>query len=353
MTQQRLFILIRAALTDIQSGECHFSEMTVEEWGSLLAYCSNQGLVAVAFAGIERLHIKPPKAQLLYWFRFAEYVKDNYKRQWRGAKAFARLIKEVDAEMLVIKGLSLSKYYPNPAAREFGDLDVYTYDSHVRVNKLVESHNIRVDYWDKHDVFDYAGTHVEHHSYFVGRNSKSGKLMNERLLETIGRHKGVKVADNVYYPTPDFNVLFILSHTIGHMSYEGAILRNVLDFGLFLIKDGDNVHWSEVASVLEETGWITGFNVLVRVVEKVLAIDLSRFYIGMPDEKLSERVLNTILNTKLHQEEDLPIVKRVIKKIRRLSSHKWMYSSGLIPANYWSDYVWGSLKEHLGRPEQF
>lgn len=75
MTQQRLFILIRAALTDIQSGECHFSEMTVEEWGSLLAYCSNQGLVAVAFAGIERLHIKPPKAQLLYWFRFAEYVK--------------------------------------------------------------------------------------------------------------------------------------------------------------------------------------------------------------------------------------------------------------------------------------
>ena len=104
---------------------------------------------------------------------------------------------------------------------------------------------------------------------------------------------------------------------------------------------------------MEETGWITGFNVLVRVVEKVLAIDLSRFYIGMPDEKLSERVLNTILNTKLHQEENLPIVKRVIKKITRLSSHKWMYSSGLIPANYWSDYVWGSLKEHLVRPEQF
>lgn len=69
-----------------------------------------------------------------------------------------------------------------------------------------------------------------------------------------------------------------------------------------------------MSSVLEETKWTTGFNVLVRVVEKVLAIDLSRFYIGIPDEKLSERVLNTILNTKLHQEENLPIVKRVIKK---------------------------------------
>ena len=353
LTYCRLVELLRASLTNNQVNKSPFDVMSVSDWIDLQEYAAQHGVVAVAFAGIERLPIKVPKAQLLYWFGIAEYVKDNYKRQWRGAKAFAHLIQEVDAEMLVIKGLSLSKYYPDPAAREFGDLDVYTYDSHVRVNKLVESHNIRVDYWDKHDVFDYAGTHVEHHSYFVGRNSKSGKLLNERLLETIGRHKGVKVADNVYYPTPDFNVLFILSHTIGHMSYEGAILRNVLDFGLFLIKDGDNVHWSEVASVLEETGWITGFNVLVRVVEKVLAIDLSRFYIGMPDEKLSERVLNTILNTKLHQEENLPIVKRVIKKIRRLSSHKWMYSSGLIPANYWSDYEWGSLKEHLVRPEQF
>lgn len=302
------------------------------------------------------------------WLGQTEYIKSHYEEHVKGAQQMAEVCKEAEADMLVLKGLSLASMYPEPAAREFGDLDIFTFDAHDRVNEAIKTKGIEVEYWDKHDVFNLGNTHVEHHSYFVSKNSKAGKRINEKLLEIVARDKGVKVAENVYYPTPDFDAIFVLCHTIGHMSYEGATLKNVIDYGLVLqhccslegkvLRQAQEpskecLHWDEIASFLKEVKWDVGFNTLTRVAEKVLDVDFSRYYIGAPDETLADKVLDTILDTTLHQEADLPLPKRVIKKTQRLFSHRWMYSSGLIPANFWTDCVWGSLKEHLERPEQF
>jgi len=330
--------------------------MTISEWIMLQEYAAQQGVTAVAFAGLEHSTALPPMDQLMDWLGQAEYVKSHYEIHKNGLNQMDNLCREVNANMLVLKGLSLVDYFPTPQSREFGDLDIYTFNdtgtAHDALNKQIEQKGIKIEYWDRHDVFNCGDTHVEHHSYFLPKRSKTGRYINEVLKDIAHKHS-IHIDSNTYYPNPDFNSLYLLNHTIGHMSYEGATLKNVLDYGLFLRKDGDKVNWDVVRPLMLETGWVVGFNTLIRVAEKVLAEDLSRFYIGTPNEPLVGKVLNTILDTTLHQEADLPLLKRVYAKWQRLYSHKWMYDSGLIPANFWTDCVWGSFKEHIVRPEQF
>lgn len=349
----RLLSLLHVALTGDAIDRRLFDGICESEWVELQSFSIQQGVSAIAFAGIERSNLSLPIPLLMDWIGQTEYVKSYHDIHLKGTEAVAALVKETGGSMLVLKGLSLASMYPDPKVREFGDLDVFTFDAHDRVNDVVKAHGVDVEFWDKHDVFNYGGVHVEHHSYFVSKNSKAGKRVNERLLEIIARDMGVKVAENVYYPTPEFNAIFLLNHTIGHMSYEGATLKNILDYGLFLMNDGDKVEWSFVRSILEETGWDVGFNALTRVSEIVLGVDFSKYYIGTQKEELALRVLDTVLDTTLHKETEYKLPKRIIKKTQRLFSHRWMYTSGLIPANFWTDCVWGSLKEHIERPEQF
>jgi hypothetical protein len=41
---------------------------------------------------------------------------------------FARLMEEKGLHTLVLKGIAVSTYYPNPLHREFGDLDCYLFE---------------------------------------------------------------------------------------------------------------------------------------------------------------------------------------------------------------------------------
>ena len=336
-----------------------------EEWREIFSFVSQQGVSAIALLGIENFGMKPPHSILMKWIGVKLIVQRNFLNQQEGCRQLVALCKEERVNMLVLKGMSLTDFCPDPSIREFGDLDVFSFPKgkakvdfrvnekiHDSVNRLVEGRGFAVEYWDMHDVFNYGSVHVEHHSYFVNKNSKSGRRINEVLMGMVSEEKCIKVVDGLYYPSHDFNAIYLLVHTIGHMSYEGATLKNVLDYGMFLMHYGEKVNWNDVISIFKETGWTVGFNTLVRVVEKVLDVNFSCYYIGQPNEELSVKVLNLILETRLHQEVNLSLIKRVVMKTRRLFSHKWMYDCGLIPANFWTECLWGSVKEHLVRPSQ-
>lgn len=48
--------------------------------------------------------------------------------------------------MLILKGVSLGKYYPNPALRPYGDFDMYLFAKYDQANKLVDQADIEVNY---------------------------------------------------------------------------------------------------------------------------------------------------------------------------------------------------------------
>ena len=326
-------------------------------WDTLFNYARQQCVSAIIFSVFENQCIKPPLEILLKWYVQVELIKSNFEKQQKGCQEVEALCNEANANMFVFKGLSLVNYYLNPACREFGDLDIFTFNSsgsaHEKVNCLLESKGVRINYWDKHDVFNFGGIHVEHHSYFVNNDSKSGRRINDILIHMVVGGDCVKVRDNLFFPTPDFNAIYLMVHSIEHMSYEGITLKNALDYGSFLMHDGDKVHWEKVNAILKETGWNIGFDAWVRVVEKVLDIDFSHFYIDCPNESLADKMFSAMLDFKQHDDLKCSLIKRILMKVRRVFSHKWLFDHGVIPASFWKDAIWPSLKTHIKHPSQF
>lgn len=364
MIQKRLLSLIRTSLIDTPVDANLFEGMSVEDWNSLQEYALQQGVSAIAFDGVEKSNMKVPKQALVQWYAVCENIKYNYKKRAKSVRAMLELLKEADVDMLIFKGISLAKLYPNHKAREFGDIDFYTLprhssqtikEAHDVVNKLVEEQGVKIDYIDKHDVFDYYGSHFEHHNYFVGNDSKSGKDINKYLLNLLKEDKGVAMKDGLYYPSIEFNAIFLMIHSTKHLANEGATLKQIIDWGMFLRNidlESNDVQLNKIKTILEETGWNKGFTTLTAVAERVLGVDFSHFYLTSPNKYLVDKVYNEITNTILHEEKNHKLFVRFYKKAHRLLSRRWVYSEGLIPANFWTSSFLSSLIEHVENPHE-
>lgn len=66
-----------------------------------------------------------PMDQLMDLLGQAEYQKTHYQSQFETAQKFAKALKAKGVEMNVLKGISFSTYYDQPALRECGDCDYY------------------------------------------------------------------------------------------------------------------------------------------------------------------------------------------------------------------------------------
>ncbi len=328
-----------------------FQNMKEEDWNELFELSSCQGINAIALMGVEKGHLRPEIEVLYNWIGAVAYNKTYYDNHVKAVKSLSRQIKVAQAEMMILKGISLSMYYPDPAAREFGDIDIYTYGADGIVNRVIESKGIKINKGPVHDEFDFENEHIEHHKLFVSNYSRLSKKVNEYLLSLTKDNKGT-LHDGVYYPCPDFNVIFLLRHTMKHFTGEGVTLRQILDWGLFLDKEGKSVNWNSVRPFLIETKMDTAFNVITRIAEIVYGLKFDSYYISDPNESLTNKVLDEIVITTLHAELGYSMPVRAFKKAKRVLARRWLYTSGIIPDRFWRDFMWWTIKGHIFNPKQ-
>lgn len=344
--------LIRCFLFGNPVNEKFFRNLSVQDWSSIKNFASLQGVAAITFNGIQKSAIRPPKSILIYWLGQAEYIKKSYLRHYNACKNLCGLYSKYGINIMVMKGLSLTPYYPSPECREFGDMDIYTYSKHEEANKVFIDMGVSIEYDDKHDMFTFGSVYVEHHKMFINNNSKQARLLN-KYLEKEGAIQNCSIHELGFLkPNANFNAVFLLRHMIEHFAYEGLTIKNILDWGLFLIKDGSFIDRVKVAEILIRSKHMKAFNVFVAVAEHFLNIKLSAHYFELPDKKIVNRVVAEIMETKLHVESDSPFFKRIIGKTKRKLSHKWMFDCGLIPDNFWISAVMWSLISHIKHTNQ-
>ena len=165
-------------------------------------------------------------------------------------------MEEKGLHTLVLKGIAVSSYYPNPLHREFGDLDCYLFEGTVdnirwgsgyeKGNLLAEdlgAHVHRGHYKHSHVIFKKQ--EIENHQYFLSiRGSKANKALEKQLrkcVETKGFH--AKEGTALLCPNADFNALFLMAHAMNHFLYESVKVRHLLDWALFMKAEQENVDW--------------------------------------------------------------------------------------------------------------
>ena len=322
-------------------------------WNYIYSFAERHSLVGILFSGIERLpkDMLPEIDLLVNWYGQSEHIKSINIKQKQSSQNLFRIAKNQGCDFCIMKGLAISLLYPNPEYRGYGDIDIFIYGNYQIFEKSIKDCGIKIVTGPKHDEFAFEGVHVELHKYYINNSSRVGKTLNQYLNKVSRIELCSRSECGWAIPNFNFNVVFLLRHMCVHLATEGMTLRNVLDYALLLLKEGEKINWDEVISVLKKTKMDCAFDTMVGVAEKVLDVDFSIYYIGKPVQRLIDRVLDEVMNVNLHAESRYPLFKRIIIKTKRLFSHKWMYDSGLLPDSFWTEVVWGSIKDHIKRPK--
>lgn len=252
--EKMLFALLKAALHGDAGTEVCWKSCTDEDWQQCYKLASTHGVMALAWDGIALQNdgCVPPRALKLTWGLAVQSYEEKYERYCGTVADLQDFYAQNNIAMVQLKGVGLSTYYPVPAHREGGDIDIYTWSavksiiSDQEANRLADELmkkqgiDVETDHSPKHSNFYYKGIPVENHKTFLDVfRYKLAAPMNE-LLHTLLNPREVKLCGGIYQvhiPSPEFNALFLTFHAAQHFG-NGIRLHHLLDWAFLLKKYG-------------------------------------------------------------------------------------------------------------------
>ena len=333
-----LFVSLRVALFGEKIDITPFTQLSEEKWMGLYRMSVQQGVLAIVFEAVKQLptECQPPRSIKLQWALGTETIENRFKVQHKTSSQLANIWAEREIKTIVMKGLAMGTYYPNPAHRECGDLDCFlttgdtpiTSDGYELGNQLCEQIGAKVerDYY-KNSHIKYRGLMVENHCFFLPvRGSRKVKALERHLREVALRGSTSFVPETkLIVPSADFNALFLTMHALNHFLVEGIKLRHILDWALLLKAEQENINWKEFYE------WADKMH-LTRFADAMTAICVEHFGLQVTNPAIhtsspyAERILrDTIQNSDGIHNKGYSAWKSRFMQIRNRLSFAWKY----------------------------
>ena len=126
-----LFALLRKALHP-EREEPKLRSLQLD-WPALYRLAANQGVLALAWDGVERAVAAgdlvqeqlPDRMLKIKWALAVEAIEKRHKRQLACVQRMDEVLHEARESVMLFKGVSLAQFYPVPHHRECGDIDIY------------------------------------------------------------------------------------------------------------------------------------------------------------------------------------------------------------------------------------
>lgn len=342
-------------------------------WQEVKDLAAKQGLSAVVLDGIDNLpdYRRPSKDFLLEWI--AETLQGYEYRYDLYLKAIAELAGFYNRhgfKMMVLKGYACSLDWLKPNHRPCGDIDIWLFGKQREADSLlVKEKNVEIDSsHHHHTVFIWRDFSVENHYDFISVYHHMSHARLEKLFKELGDEYNIKESNNnnsggmgiqsvnvcgekVYLPSPDLHALFLLKHTMLHFVSGEINLRQIVDWGFFVEKHGNDVDWKWLLDVLEEYGMTPAFNIFNAICVEDLGFDASFFPQIQFSPIVKERALNEILYAESTNNGPKGFFSHLKYRYRRWKASSWKhdlcYKESMTSAFWYG--VWG----HIIKPKSF
>ena len=236
-----LYNLLKLAVSD------NDSSLILENSCSAKVYslAVSQGIVGIAFVGLRKyMEIHGIKKENLgesvkayeRWFATAASIILNHDKISHLQGKMSKYLQEEGIKALVLKGLSISKYYDNASLRCFGDLDIYSPTDYDKLDKVLKSisTNFSVDYY-RHSECMVNGVMVENHRYLTDVRGQSRFYKLENFLQDEASASLASIVDGgLYYANECFSFVFFVYHALSHFLYEKLSLKFLVDWCVML-----------------------------------------------------------------------------------------------------------------------
>lgn len=373
-TRNILFAVLKAGLSRDESLDTEGFRTLFDasggrpDWKAVYRLASAQGVLAVAWDGVQRLvdagaldsGMQPDRNTMLQWVYNVQVIEQRYERQRRSIAELAGFYAGHDIRMMLLKGYGLSLCYPVPEHRPCGDIDIWLYGEQERADELLRREKgieVREDK-HHHTIFFVNGVLVENHYDFLNVHAHISNRGLETVLQELAKSGSAEThVDSgegqtaVWLPPADFNALFLLRHAAVHYAAVNIGLRHVVDWAMFVAEYGGQVDWVRLERTAVEYNMHRFLYCLNEIAVKCTGLD-EELFPKLPHDELAGRVLEDILSPEFSEQPPEGTLWRLnIYKVRRWWANRWkhriVYREGLLKTFFVQIY------SHILKPKSF
>lgn len=295
-----LFDLIQVAIG--QRTELSYSP-SKDEWFSLYNEATKQSVVGVAFEGVQKLPKEqwPPQALLFEWIGVSEQIKQQNRLLNKRTSEVSKLFEDAGFRSCILKGQGNAIMYPNPYSRTSGDVDIWVDGDRKTIHDFVVSMVKNAEDGDMHitmPVFNDVMVEVHYKPRYMNTPRYDRCLMRffDEYRDVQFEHKVDLPGDvgQIAVPTAEFNIVYQMSHLMGHFFVEGIGLRQFIDYYYVLKAYKNEEHRFDQTLVLQQTGMMKFAKGVMWVEKNCLGIE-DDCMIVQPDEKIGKLILHEML----------------------------------------------------------
>lgn len=313
------FTLLRLSLYEGRFDNSRvFANAKNTDWEQLFALAIRQGTVLLTYGGLQYLpaEVQPPRKLKLRWCANVIKGSERHDRYERVLAKLSHLFSANDIDLLVMKGLTISRLYPVPCYREGGDIDVYLFGKVDRADDLVSSHGITVkDAAAKHSAFLFDGLSVENHRTFFDTDIP---FRPEALLYQKMENMLTGLFSKEFCPPMHVGsarqlpaqaaALHLIGHTFRHFCCFNINVRQLCDWTVFFSKCEKEIDKELLVGQIRELGLENFVTAIHSFCAEYLGFKPTFLAPKKRDKKSERLVLKIVLNYRVEPGIHIPVI---------------------------------------------
>lgn len=294
-----LFELLRKALCPPDSLLPFSKKMSDKEWDCLHEDALKQSLAGILYDAVRNLpqNLRPSIDFVFQWASEAETIKGQNIRLNSEASRLTQLFAERGYKAVVLKGPANARLYPNPYARQVGDIDLWVDCGRANVLDLLESMGFKTEGYDlfidhhvhffDNEIFVEVHYRVSSGNYNYFKNAHMQRYLESEVL------RSEVVPEGFCVPSIKFALVMQLSHIQRHFLECGIGFKQIIDYYI-LLQQSTELERHEVAANLKKFGMYHCAGALMWVLHFILGLEKSKM-LCTPDTKRGKRMLAEIV----------------------------------------------------------
>ena len=339
------------------------------EWMNLFVLANKHAVLGVCFQGVQLLNIHQPMQMQnlpiklkMQWLGLTANIQVKNDLLNKRAKEVTEMFAEGGFRSVVLKGQGVARLYSDSSLRQSGDIDLWVNGGREDVIAFMKWKGWKVGRSVVHhtDVEIFSDASVEVHHYPSYTFSPVRWLRYKKWFREQERIQFQQMDKSVgfYWPSLDFNMVYVLLHIYRHVFHEGIGLRQLMDYYMVLraASKSENVYLEmrrAAMSILEWFG-LKRFASAVMYVEQQVFGMKDDMLLCSPDIKAGKFLLNEIMRAgnfgkydeRIQNAHKGGLLSLYFCNLKRLSHMIKYYPSEVLGAPFWkvAHYAWRKVK---------
>lgn len=229
------------------------------------------------------------------WTRISIQNKAHYIQLIYEQNELIQLFENNNIPIVILKGTSVSRYYPNPSLRSMGDIDFYILkDFFPHAESLMIKNNYRfINSTDRHNIYTKNGIEFEMHFRYSCQYYNN---IDSYLIESMKTLDIYSINGYNFYSFPvNENGLILLGHLMQHLSGSGLGFRQILDWMMFVNHALDDDLWNNsFKKIASDSGLEKLAITTTKLCQNYLGLKNDISWCNDADDKLSEQLLERV-----------------------------------------------------------